>query len=86
MQYGVPIVATNVGGNSELGEANPDAIITAPTWEAFVDGLLQMAAKLRSGEVDAVRLHRWTEQRYGYATVAQQWRRALLDSRGYFSS
>ncbi|MGO9109690.1 MAG: glycosyltransferase family 4 protein [Thermoguttaceae bacterium] len=85
MQYGVPIVATNVGGNTELGDANPDAIITQPAWEPFVDGLLQMAAKLRSGGVDAVRLHRWAEQRYGYATVAQQWGRALLDSRSYFS-
>ena len=85
MQYGVPVVATNVGGNSELGEANPDAIITEPAWEPFVKGLLQMAARLRSGQVDAVRLHHWTERRYGFATVARQWRRALLDSRNCFS-
>jgi glycosyltransferase involved in cell wall biosynthesis len=85
MQYGVPIVATNVGGNSELGEANADAIITKPAWGPFVDGLLQMAMKLRSGDIDAVRLHRWAEQRYGHDIVAAHWRRALLDSPSYFS-
>ena len=86
MQYGVPIVATNVGGNSELGEANRDAIITEPAWAPFIHGLMRMAAKLRSGEIDAQRLHHWTEQRYGYATVAEQWCGALLDSRNYFSN
>jgi hypothetical protein len=45
-----------------------------------------MAKKLRSGEIEAVRLHRWAELRYGYAAVAPQWRDALLDSRRWFSS
>jgi len=39
---------------------------------------------LRGGRIDAVRLHHWTEARYGYATVARQWRAALLRPREFF--
>ena len=78
MQHGVPIVATDVGGTRELGQNNPDAVITAPAWDAFVDGLRLLAGKLRAGEIDALRLHRWTESRYGTDVVAPQWLHILL--------
>jgi glycosyltransferase involved in cell wall biosynthesis len=84
MQRGVPIVATCAGGTEEFGEDNPDVIVTDCEWESFVDGLLGMAGKLRSGGIDAVRLHRWTEERYGYAVVAEMWRNSLLNPRAFF--
>ena len=84
MSHGVPIVATDAGGTAELGQNNPDAIITSIDWDDFVQGLTTMAARLRSGQIDAVRLHGWTESRYGYETVADLWRQALLEPRDFF--
>ena len=43
-----------------------------------------MAARLRAGAVDAVRLGRWAEGRYGSAVVAARWREAILNARGFF--
>lgn len=85
MQHGVPVVATDVGGTAELGVDNPDVLITEPDWEAFVAGLQNMAARLRSGTVDAVRLHRWTESRYGHAGVSARWLQALLKTDTFFA-
>ena len=84
MQQGVPFVATAVGGTAELGQDNPDVIVTGVEWEAFETGLVEMAARLRAGQVDAVRLHAWVEPRYGFETVAKQWQSALLESKAFF--
>lgn len=84
MQRGVAVVATSAGGTAELGSNNPDVIITDVEWDSFVDGLLAMSGKLRSGQIDSLRLHQWTEQRYGYTTVAQKWIDALLTPRTFF--
>src|ERR1035441_5442265 len=84
MQQGVPFVATAAGGTAELGENNPDAIVTGTSWEEFEAGLAEMAARLRAGQVAAIRLHGWVEPRYGFEAVAKQWRAALLDSRAFF--
>jgi len=84
MQRGVPVVATNVGGTAELGTGNPDVIITAPEWEAFESGLLTMIGRLRRGTIDAVRLHRWTESRYGHDSVARMWRQMCFDTAEFF--
>jgi len=84
MQRGVPIVSTNVGGSAEFGRENPDVRITAIDWGAFVTGLREVAGLLRAGRIDAVRLHHWTEARYGYASVSRQWRAALLRPREFF--
>jgi glycosyltransferase involved in cell wall biosynthesis len=86
MQRGVPVVATGVGGTTELGKNNVDVIITGWEWAEFVNGLERMAAKLRAGEIDAVRLHHWTEARYGFDAVAPPWRQALLNTTSFFSS
>jgi glycosyltransferase involved in cell wall biosynthesis len=86
MQRGIPVVATSAGGTAELGEDNPDVIVTEGTaWEPFAAGLEQMAARLRHGDIDAVRLHEWTEARYGFAPVAQAWRDALLTPDLFFA-
>jgi glycosyltransferase involved in cell wall biosynthesis len=84
MQHGVPIVATNVGGTAELAEENPDVLITSADWDAFLRGLSQMAHKLRAGEINSLRLHRWAETRYGYDVVMPLWRSALMDTRSFF--
>jgi glycosyltransferase involved in cell wall biosynthesis len=84
MQRGVPFVATAAGGTAELGQGNPDVTVTGTEWGAFETGMEEMAARLRAGQVDAVRLHGWVEPRYGFEAAAKQWQAALLDSRAFF--
>jgi len=85
MAHGVPFVATAAGGTEELGQDNPDVIITSTKWEDFEAGLLAMAEKIRAGEIDSRRLHRWAESRYGYAVVSRQWLDCLLNPHQFFS-
>ncbi|MEJ0001114.1 MAG: glycosyltransferase family 4 protein [Verrucomicrobiota bacterium] len=87
MQHGVPIVATSAGGTAELGEGNPDAVVTPGTgWEEFEEGVVTMARRLRAGKIDAVRLHGWTEARYGFAAVSTAWLEALLAPQRCFAA
>ena len=86
MRRGVPIVATGVGGIEEFGDGNPDVIITQSSWTDFVNGLQEMAARLRRGDINSVRLQRWAEDRYGYTTVSSKWLSALLDPFIFFHS
>jgi glycosyltransferase involved in cell wall biosynthesis len=85
MSYGVPFVATDAGGTGELGEDNPDVIVTSTKWEDFEAGLLAMAGKIHAGEINSRRLHEWVEKRYGYATVSQQWLQCLLNPQKFFN-
>jgi glycosyltransferase involved in cell wall biosynthesis len=84
MQHGVPFVATDAGGTEELGEGNPDVIVTSTDWGDFEAGLLRMARKIRGAEVNPLRLHRWVEERYGFATVSKRWLDCLRDPRTFF--
>lgn len=84
MQHGVPIAATDAGGTAELGLDNPDVVITRVSWDDFVEGLNELSAKLRAGVIDSRRLHGWTERRYGYNTVSQQWLSAISQPRSFF--
>jgi glycosyltransferase involved in cell wall biosynthesis len=85
MIRGIPVVATSAGGTSELGTENPDVIITTGTdWSKFVDGLVEMMARIRRSEIDSFRLHRWTEDRYGFDATSSQWLKALLNPDDYF--
>jgi glycosyltransferase involved in cell wall biosynthesis len=85
MLKGVPFVATAAGGTEELGENNPDVIVTSTEWEDFESGLIAMAGRIRSGETDPLRLHSWAEDRYGYATVSQKWLHCLSHPRKFFN-
>ena len=61
MQRGIPVVATAAGGTAELGENNPDVIITEGVdWQKFAEGLALMAERVRAGQIDSARLHDWT--------------------------
>jgi glycosyltransferase involved in cell wall biosynthesis len=84
MLHGVPIVATAAGGTEELGDDNPDVIITSIEWADFESGLITMAGKIRSGAIDPVRLHAWAESRYGYESVSQKWLACLCQPRVFF--
>ncbi len=80
MSRGIPVVATSAGGTAELGEDNADVIITEGVrWDAFTVGLRSMAERVRSGQIDVVRLHDWTEARYGFTPTSEKWKRALLN-------
>jgi glycosyltransferase involved in cell wall biosynthesis len=86
MQRGIPVVATSAGGTAELGEDNPDVVITEGTdWDTFAAGVKLMAKRVRAGQIDAVRLHAWTELRYGFKPVAEKWRNALLTPETFFA-
>jgi glycosyltransferase involved in cell wall biosynthesis len=87
MQRGIPVVATSAGGTAELGDDNPDVVITEGTdWNDFEAGLKAMAGRLRAGQIDGVRLHAWTESRYGFNRVAEAWRSTLLTPETFFTA
>jgi glycosyltransferase involved in cell wall biosynthesis len=87
MQRGIPVVATSAGGTAELGDDNPDVLITDGTdWDQFAPGLETMASRIRAGEIDRARLQEWTESRYGFAPVADLWRQALLTPDLFFTN
>ena len=85
MLAGVPIVATAAGGTEELGNNNPDVVITTTDWADFERGLLLMAGRIRSGAIAAARLHDWAEKRYGYETVSAKWLACLRQPEEFFN-
>jgi hypothetical protein len=85
MLKGVPFVATAAGGTEELGDNNPDVMVTGTAWQDFEAGLRTMAERIRAGAIDPVRLHAWAESRYGNAAVSQKWLACLCDPRGFFN-
>lgn len=84
MLKGVPFVACAAGGTEELGENNPDVMVTGTDWAEFEAGLVAMAVKIRAGGIDPVRLHGWAEARYGYAAVSERWLECLCRPREFF--
>lgn len=85
MLRGVPFVATAAGGTEELGQSNPNVLVTSTDWEDFEKGLLQMAGRMRSGQIDPLQLHQFAESRYGYDAVSRQWLDCLLAPRTFFN-
>ena len=87
MQRGVPVVATEAGGTAELGEDNPDALITpGEDWGAFRAGIGEVVARLRAGAISSSRLQQWVEARYGRDRLCQQWLEAVLNPRKFFNA
>jgi glycosyltransferase involved in cell wall biosynthesis len=84
MLHGVPFVATAAGGTEELGAGNPDVCITNLEWTHFEAGLIQMAIRVKQGQVDPLRLNAWAETRYGYEAVSKKWLHCLLEPWGFF--
>ncbi len=84
MLQGVPFVASAAGGTEELGVDNPDVIVTGRDWADFEAGLLMMAGKIRTAQIDSLRLHQWVEKRYGHEAVARLWLECLLQPRQFF--
>lgn len=82
MMHGVPFVAMAAGGTADL--ANPNVEVVPIDKRLFVEGLARMAARLRTGQVDARQLHTWAERRFGYDWVAEQWHTVLTEPRKYF--
>lgn len=78
MLNGTPIVSTDAGGSRELEDA-PGVRITTKDWGEFEAALLATANDLRKGHIDAVALHRWTDDRYGVAVAASKWSQLLLN-------
>jgi glycosyltransferase involved in cell wall biosynthesis len=85
MLRGVPFVATAAGGTEELGDSNPNVLVTSTNWEEFENGILQMAGRIRSGQIDPLELHHFAEARYGYDAVSRQWLDCLLAPRTFFN-
>jgi glycosyltransferase involved in cell wall biosynthesis len=86
MQRGVPVVATEASGTAELGEENPDAVITrGEDWGPFRAGIGEMVARLQAGAISSSRLQQWVQARYGRDALCRQWREALLNPRKFFS-
>src|ERR1039458_2657982 len=79
MAHGVPFVATAVGAVHTLAENNPNVRVVAPNEAAFIDGVNQMAAAIRSGAIDPARLQQYHHERYSYEQVSSKWVKALLD-------
>jgi glycosyltransferase involved in cell wall biosynthesis len=85
MQRGVPVVATEACGTSELGEDNPDVVITRDNdWSAFRAGITSMGSRLRGGSFNSARLQRWVRRRYDLDTLSQRWLEALLQPKSFF--
>ena len=78
MAHGVPFVATDVGAIRTLADDNPDVLIIANNDNAIKEGIKQMAADIRSGNIDGMRLQKYHEERYGFEQLSRLWVEALL--------
>lgn len=81
---GVPFVATDVGGIAELGEDNPNVIVTDCSEASIRQGIERMAARVRSGDISPEQLRRIYRERYAFETVLDRWRHALTEPHTFF--
>lgn len=80
MAAGVPFVANGVGGIGDY--ANPDCAITSGDIDEFVPLAKTLVARLRSGDIDTVRLQAHYNSRFGFDRLVDRWESFLFDCRG----
>jgi glycosyltransferase involved in cell wall biosynthesis len=86
MAAGVPFVATNVGGVSDLGKENPDVEICKTDEYAIKAAIETMVKKIRNGKISPTRLQAIYQKKYSFKIVAEQWQKALFDPDSFFFS
>lgn len=77
MAYGVPFVATSVGGVSDLAVDNPDVMVVEPTREKIADGINEMVAKIRNGQISCERLLSYYRSHFSLDVVGDRWLNCL---------
>lgn len=73
MAYGVPFVATNVGGIRDLARGNPDVLVVEPTLAGIARGIKEMVTRIRNGDVSCERLIAYYRKYYATEIVGEQW-------------
>jgi glycosyltransferase involved in cell wall biosynthesis len=71
MSSGLPVVATRVGGVSEVVGPNEGILVPPGSAEALADGLERLVSN--AGRYDAERLRERAVANYGYDAIARRW-------------
>jgi glycosyltransferase involved in cell wall biosynthesis len=80
MAYGVPFVATDVGGIRTLQRNNPDVMVVPNDDGSLAEGICSMVHRIRSGTVVSSRLQEYFRVHFSYEMLADQWLRLFLSS------
>jgi glycosyltransferase involved in cell wall biosynthesis len=71
MASGLPVVASRVGGTSEIVDASAGQLVEASSAAALADGIARVVCDRDRFDPEA--MHRMADDRYGYAAVARLW-------------
>ena len=77
LAHGLPFVATDVGGISDLGHGNPGAILVEPTAESVAGGLREAIRRIQGREVGREKILSFYRERYAPEVVGARWLAAL---------
>ena len=86
MAYGVPFVATDVGAVRALAEDNPDVRVVPLDDAALKQGIEELVAAIRTGQVSGARLQAYHAKHYGYEQVSRLWLEALLEPEKFWAA
>lgn len=73
MAYGVPFVATNVGGIRDLAIGNSDVMVVEPSRDGVIHGIREMVAAIRNDDICPDRLRRYYEGNFAPQIVGDRW-------------